>query len=129
MHRDPVLISRLGILLSYTLILFTPRQVDDGGEAEDIESDDDEETEAGDQEVDLEDDTGAGEPEDEALSMDTSETVASRGKAFLRQNDKLYDAEGILNPHVRRAEKKRKKKAVRNTQAMESDNTVEAMTG
>lgn len=46
-----------------------------------------------------------------AIDMDTSEKLVSRGRPFLNQNEKLYDAEGILNPHLVRADRKRRKKA------------------
>lgn len=51
--------------------------------------------------------------EDAGLTeMDTAETaVVTRGHAYLNQNDRLYDEEGIQNPHAKRAEKKRRKKA------------------
>jgi nuclear GTP-binding protein len=51
--------------------------------------------------------------EDAGLTeMDTAETaVVTRGRAYLNQNDRLYDEEGIQNPHAKRAEKKRRKKA------------------
>lgn len=45
--------------------------------------------------------------------MDTSENISSRGRAFLSQNEKLYDAVGILNPHLARAERKRRLKSAR----------------
>lgn len=44
-----------------------------------------------------------------------------KGKtAGSRQNEKLYEAEGILNPKIKRAEKKKRKKANKTT-AMEDD--------
>eukprot|EP01018_Ginkgo_biloba_P010385 Gb_31371 [translate_table: standard] len=47
----------------------------------------------------------------DATGMDTSEVVAAKCQRSQSQNDKLYDTEGILNPRVARAEKKRRKKA------------------
>ncbi|GLJ21658.1 hypothetical protein SUGI_0403390 [Cryptomeria japonica] len=47
----------------------------------------------------------------DALGMETSEIVATKVKKTLNQSDKLYEAEGILNPHAARAAKKRRKKS------------------
>lgn len=47
------------------------------------------------------------------IEMDTTEVAVKRGKAYLSQNEKLYDAEGIQNPHAKRAKKKQKKKAAK----------------
>lgn len=49
------------------------------------------------------------------VAMDEREgaAVSSRGREFLSQNEKLYDAEGIHNPHAARAEKRRRKKGAR----------------
>ncbi|CAM6009160.1 unnamed protein product [Sphagnum balticum] len=68
------------------------------GDSENEEEEEEEEEEAG---------------EDAGLTeMDTAETaVVTRGRAYLNQNDRLYDEEGIQNPHAKRAEKKRRKKA------------------
>ena len=45
--------------------------------------------------------------------MDTTEVAVKRGRAYLSQNERLYDAEGIQNPHAKRALKKQKKKAAK----------------
>ncbi|KAL9254345.1 Guanine nucleotide-binding protein-like NSN1-like protein [Drosera capensis] len=66
---------------------------------------------------------------DENQSMAKEETAVEeedgkpKGKsAAARQNEKLYEAEGILNTKVKRAEKKRRKKATKLvSSAMESD--------
>ncbi|KAL9262606.1 Guanine nucleotide-binding protein-like NSN1-like protein [Drosera capensis] len=66
---------------------------------------------------------------DEDQSMATEETAVeeekgktNRKSATARQNEKLYEAEGILNTKVKRAEKKRRKKATKlASSAMESD--------
>lgn len=47
----------------------------------------------------------------DAMGMDTSEIVATKSQKAQSQNDKLYDAEGIFNPHAAKSEKKRRKKA------------------
>lgn len=50
-----------------------------------------------------------------ATDMDTSESLATKVRgAASTQNEKLYNPEGILNPHLARAERKRRKKALRN---------------
>ncbi|KAH9322390.1 hypothetical protein KI387_017029, partial [Taxus chinensis] len=49
----------------------------------------------------------------DAMGMDTSEVVAIKSQKTRNQNDKLYNAEGILNPHAARAEKKRRKKSAK----------------
>eukprot|EP00252_Welwitschia_mirabilis_P018350 TRINITY_DN40782_c0_g1_i1.p1 TRINITY_DN40782_c0_g1~~TRINITY_DN40782_c0_g1_i1.p1 ORF type:complete len:629 (-),score=180.64 TRINITY_DN40782_c0_g1_i1:431-2317(-) len=47
----------------------------------------------------------------EAIDMDTSENIATKASEKVqRQNEKLYDAEGIYKPHEVKAEKKRRKK-------------------
>ncbi|GAB2242124.1 hypothetical protein Droror1_Dr00018899 [Drosera rotundifolia] len=66
---------------------------------------------------------------DEDQSVATEETAVEEEKgktngksATARQNEKLYEAEGILNSKVKRAEKKRRKKATKlASSAMESD--------
>ncbi|GLJ31122.1 hypothetical protein SUGI_0623190 [Cryptomeria japonica] len=47
----------------------------------------------------------------DAMGMETSEIVVTKVKKTLNQIDKLYEAEGILNPHAARAAKKRRKKS------------------
>ena len=47
----------------------------------------------------------------DAMGMDTSEIVATKSQKAQSQNAKLYDAEGIFNPHAAKSEKKRRKKA------------------
>jgi len=50
--------------------------------------------------------------EDESMECDKDDVSKERVKsASSKQNEKLYTAEGILNPKLRRAEKKKKKKA------------------
>jgi nuclear GTP-binding protein len=50
--------------------------------------------------------------EDESMECDKDDVSKDKGKsASSKQNDKLYTADGILNPKIRRAEKKKKKKA------------------
>ncbi|KAL5065878.1 hypothetical protein RYX36_027615, partial [Vicia faba] len=50
--------------------------------------------------------------EDESMESDKDDVSKDKGKtASNKQNEKLYTADGILNPKVRRAEKKKKKKA------------------
>ncbi|GAU43314.1 hypothetical protein TSUD_390130 [Trifolium subterraneum] len=64
----------------------------------------------------LEQDEGHGnlEDNDEDESMECDKDDVSKDKvksASSKQNDKLYTADGILNPKIKRAEKKKKKKA------------------
>ncbi|KAJ7537232.1 hypothetical protein O6H91_12G104000 [Diphasiastrum complanatum] len=55
--------------------------------------------------------------EAEPEEMDINETRVNRVRADgLSQNEKLYDADGILNPRLARAEKKRRKKATKSDQ-------------
>ncbi|CAI8601969.1 unnamed protein product [Vicia faba] len=50
--------------------------------------------------------------EDESMESDKDDVRKDKGKtASSKQNEKLYIADGILNPKLRRAEKKKKKKA------------------
>lgn len=42
---------------------------------------------------------------------DAGKTKEKKTTKTVRQNEKLYTAEGILNPKIKRAEKKKKKKA------------------
>ncbi|GAU36447.1 hypothetical protein TSUD_19820 [Trifolium subterraneum] len=50
--------------------------------------------------------------EDESMECDKDDVSKDKVKsASSKQNEKLYTAEGILNPKIRRAEKKKKKKA------------------
>lgn len=50
-----------------------------------------------------------------ATDMDTSESLATKVRgAASTQNEKLYNPEGILNPRLARAERKRRKKSLRN---------------
>lgn len=48
------------------------------------------------------------ENEDEFMADDGKDHVDSKPGTASKQNKKLYTAEGILNPHRRRAKKKRK---------------------
>lgn len=50
-----------------------------------------------------------------SMMMDTTEVAVKRGRTYLNQNERLYDAEGIQNPHAKRAQKKQKKKAAKAT--------------
>jgi nuclear GTP-binding protein len=48
--------------------------------------------------------------EDESMECDKDYVSKDKGKsASSKQNEKLYTADGILNPKIRRAEKKKKK--------------------
>lgn len=48
---------------------------------------------------------------DEAMEDDNGDASKNKGNsAASRQNEKLYTADGILNPKLRRAEKKKRKK-------------------
>lgn len=47
--------------------------------------------------------------EDQPMTSDEKEIVVAEPSTNGRQHDKLYSAEGILDPRVRRAEKKRRK--------------------
>lgn len=67
------------------------------------------EEEDSDEEEEEEDEMDAG-----PSMMDTNEVVVKRGRAYLSQNERLYDAEGIQNPHAKRALKKKMKKAAKN---------------
>lgn len=59
--------------------------------------------------------------EDESMEVEEDGAGKTKGKtAGSRQNEKLYEAEGILNPKKKRAEKKKRKKANKTT-AMEDD--------
>lgn len=50
--------------------------------------------------------------EDESMESDKDDVSKDKGKtASSKQNEKLYTADGILNPKLKRAEKKKKKKA------------------
>jgi nuclear GTP-binding protein len=50
--------------------------------------------------------------EDESMECDKDDVSKDKVKsASSKQNEKLYTADGILNPKIRRAEKKKKKKA------------------
>ncbi|KAG0569975.1 hypothetical protein KC19_6G129400 [Ceratodon purpureus] len=73
-----------------------------------------------DESLTMEDDDSDEEEDDNAEDMDagpsmmdTTEVVVNRGRAYLSQNERLYDAEGIQNPHAKRALKKQKKKAAK----------------
>lgn len=57
---------------------------------------------------------------DESMGVEDDEGKTKAKTAGSRQNEKLYTAEGILNPNIKRAEKKRRKKAGKTT-AMEAD--------
>lgn len=71
---------------------------------------------------DEEDDDDDGEDMDEGPSMmDTTEVAVKRGRSYLNQNERLYDAEGIQNPHAKRAQKKQKKKAAKAAPALSND--------
>ena len=51
--------------------------------------------------------------DNDAADMDTLETIATKVKgAASTQNEKLYNVEGILNPRLAKAQKKRRKKAL-----------------
>lgn len=56
--------------------------------------------------------------------MDTTEVAVKRGRAYLSQNERLYDAEGIQNPHAKRALKKQKKKAAKFAPASTKDSVA-----
>eukprot|EP00249_Psilotum_nudum_P013802 c24521_g1_i1 orf=382-2205(-) len=45
--------------------------------------------------------------------MDTAEAIATRECSWSNQNEKLYNVKGILNPHLVRAERKQRKKALK----------------
>lgn len=63
-----------------------------------------------------------GEDMDEGPNMmDTTEVAVKRGRTYLNQNERLYDAEGIQNPHAKRAQKKQKKKAAKAAPALSDD--------
>jgi len=63
-----------------------------------------------------------GEDMDEGPSlMNTIAVAVKRGRTYLNQNERLYDAEGIQNPHVKRAQKKQKKKAAKAAPALSND--------
>ncbi|KAL5996383.1 Guanine nucleotide-binding protein-like nsn1 [Asimina triloba] len=47
--------------------------------------------------------------EDQPMACEDNETVETKLNSSNKQNDKLYTAEGILDPRIRRAEKKRRK--------------------
>ncbi|KAK9756797.1 hypothetical protein RND81_01G122100 [Saponaria officinalis] len=56
--------------------------------------------------------TGDGGGEDESMDAEEQETVQKKAKNPTRkQNESLYTAEGMFNPKMQRAEKKRRKKA------------------
>lgn len=65
--------------------------------------------------------------DDESMEQEEDNNDEGKGKgqdATSRQNEKLYSAEGILNTKMRRAEKKKRKKASKSsvsTDAMEDD--------
>ncbi|KAJ1432425.1 P-loop containing nucleoside triphosphate hydrolase, partial [Sesbania bispinosa] len=48
---------------------------------------------------------------DESMEYDDDASKNKGNSAAIRQNEKLYAADGILNPKIRRAEKKKRKKA------------------
>lgn len=60
---------------------------------------------------------------DEALAQGDDEVNESRGQSatLSRQTQKLYSAEGILNPKMKRTEKKRRKKGKSSGEAMDKD--------
>ena len=59
--------------------------------------------------------------DDESMGVEEDGAGKTKAKtAGSRQNEKLYEAEGILNPKIKKAEKKRRKKANKTT-AMEND--------
>ncbi|KAK1315085.1 hypothetical protein QJS10_CPA06g00485 [Acorus calamus] len=58
--------------------------------------------------------------DDEQMASVDGDALEAKGNNNRRQNDKLYTAEGILNPHARRAEKKRRK-ALKSAKANEMD--------
>ncbi|KAK4747187.1 hypothetical protein SAY87_026224 [Trapa incisa] len=59
----------------------------------------------------------------EAMAGGDEDMNECRGQTitFSQQNEKLYTAEGILNPKIKRAEKKRRKKAKSAGEAMDED--------
>ncbi|KAK1302899.1 hypothetical protein QJS10_CPB12g00233 [Acorus calamus] len=58
--------------------------------------------------------------DDEQMASVDGDALEAKGNTSSRQNDKLYTAEGILNPHARRAAKK-KRKALKSAKANEMD--------
>lgn len=60
---------------------------------------------------------------DQAIAHEDDDNNESRGQSTTtgRQTEKLYTAEGILNPKLKRAEKKRRKKAKSSNEAMDED--------
>ena len=63
-------------------------------------------------------DGGDGDDDQTAVADDDDDADRAKGKtATSRQNEKLYAAEGILNTKMKRAEKKRRKKASKSNQA------------
>ncbi|OWM82883.1 hypothetical protein CDL15_Pgr005283 [Punica granatum] len=60
---------------------------------------------------------------DQTMTNEDDDTDMSRGQSTTssRQNEKLYTAEGILNPKAKKAEKKRRKKAKSSGEAMDED--------
>jgi hypothetical protein len=70
---------------------------------------------------DEEEDSDGGDMDVGPSIMDTTEVAVKRGRAYLSQNERLYDAEGIQNPHVKRALKKQKKKAAKFAPASTND--------
>ncbi|KAJ9548007.1 hypothetical protein OSB04_020550 [Centaurea solstitialis] len=72
-----------------------------------------------------------GKDEDESMADDADDLGETKIKsATSRQNEKLYAAEGVLNTKLRKAEKKRRKKAnklasMEDDQPMEGDNVVD----
>ncbi|CAI5523215.1 unnamed protein product [Closterium sp. Naga37s-1] len=69
------------------------------------------EVEEGEEEEDEEEAEAGGMHVDDVDAVAAAEKAGvMRGREYLRQNEVLYEAAGILNPHQRRADKKRRKK-------------------
>ncbi|XP_058100438.1 guanine nucleotide-binding protein-like NSN1 [Magnolia sinica] len=61
----------------------------------------------------------ANQEEEQPMACDDKDATGIKSKTIGKQNDKLYMAEGILDPRVRRAEKKRRK--ARKASMMDAD--------
>ena len=82
-------------------------------EEEDDENGDDADNDGNDEQSDRSD--------NDAADMDTLETIATKVKGTAStQNEKLYNVEGILNPRLAKAQKKRRKKALKNVEKDEN---------
>ena len=107
--------------------LIVQEDEEEGEEEEEDEAEEEEvDGEDGEEEEDGETGKGANGGENGVTSMEVGEgkkplVHAARGQKFLNQNDKLYEAEGILKPSRKKANKKARKKATRNGVVNEED--------